>query len=131
MRGASAVTPPHWAYFVLAGDGQRGPHTAGVGHQFRWLLCAAAASHSAHPPARLSHAHTHHRTGVRTISCYSICNSLAATPDGNILASAHQDGKVRVWNPDSGERLHQVDDLHAAPAVSVYFTGAPRRIVSS
>jgi WD40 repeat protein len=39
-------------------------------------------------------------------SSRSDVNGLAWSPDGRMLASAHQDGKVRLWNVADGEVLH-------------------------
>ena len=39
-------------------------------------------------------------------SARSDVNGLAWSPDGKILATAHQDGKIRLWNSTTGEQIN-------------------------
>jgi hypothetical protein len=40
-------------------------------------------------------------------SCASACNAVAWSPDGSLLATGHDDGKVRLWESASGKELRQ------------------------
>jgi|GEM_PF-3696483 len=48
-------------------------------------------------------------------------NATAFSPDSNRLLSAHEDGKVRLWDVKSGNMLRQFD-CHEGPVLSVAFS---------
>jgi WD40 repeat protein len=49
-----------------------------------------------------------------------LVKGLAFAPDGNVLAVASDDKKVRLWDPHTGRRVQELAD-HVAPVVSVAF----------
>ena len=59
---------------------------------------------------------------IRTIQCSSVCNSIDLGPDQVTLASAHQDGAIRVWDIRNGNRSHEISDLHKLPVSHVEFS---------
>jgi len=55
---------------------------------------------------------------VRTIFCYSSCNSTAVAKDGRMITSAHLDNNVRFWDVKNGECVHEAD-VHSGQVTSV------------
>ncbi len=49
----------------------------------------------------------------RSMMCPSICNSLAITTDGSLVASGHFDGTLRFWDLRTGRVAHEVAGLHS------------------
>jgi autophagy-related protein 16 len=49
----------------------------------------------------------------RSMMCPSICNSLAITADGSLVASGHFDGTLRFWDLRTGRVAHEVAGLHS------------------
>eukprot|EP00808_Paulinella_micropora_P006815 g49118.t1 len=68
---------------------------------------------------------------VRTLSSGSICNGLALSPAGDVLASAHLDHSVRFWSVRTGELMHRQKDLHSQQVTSVDWASDGTRIVSN
>jgi periodic tryptophan protein 2 len=57
-------------------------------------------------------------------------NALDYSPNGALLATAGEDGKVKLWNTDSGFCFVTFAD-HAAPATAVRFSPAGNAVVSA
>ena len=51
------------------------------------------------------------------------------SPDGRYLAAARNDGKIRVWDPSSGQLLHTLEG-HRGPAWQVAFSPDSRTLAS-
>ena len=61
------------------------------------------------------------------------CDSVwrvAWSPEGNLLASTHLDNSFRLWDPDTGRQLHQLQD-HTAVVNSVAFSPDATRLASA
>jgi len=52
---------------------------------------------------------------------YNEIFSLAFSPDGTRIASASNDEKIRLWDPQSGREMYQIDD-HTSQVYSVAFS---------
>ena len=63
-------------------------------------------------------------------SARSDVNGLAWSPDGHMLASAHQDGKVRLWSVADGEVLHTLGG-HTGWVRGVAWSPDGRRLAST
>eukprot|EP01083_Nonionella_stella_P050644 134645_1 len=57
----------------------------------------------------------------KVIMCISSCNNIALSPDGQIVASAHLDGHVRLWSVDSGEAIQDISGIHKQQTTSVSY----------
>jgi WD40 repeat protein len=57
-------------------------------------------------------------------------HTIAISPDGQLLASTGEDGKVRVWNALSGESIISFN-AHLAKVMSVLFTPSGLHLISS
>jgi autophagy-related protein 16 len=49
---------------------------------------------------------------VRTIFCFSSCNTVALSRDGFTLVSGHFDSSLRFWSTEKGESKHELSNLH-------------------
>lgn len=66
---------------------------------------------------------------VRTFPVSPEAHSLSISPDNTRVATAHQDGGVRVWDMANGNLLETMTG-HAASVVSVYFQSDSRTLVT-
>jgi WD40 repeat protein len=55
---------------------------------------------------------------------------MAYSFDGRYLAAARHDGKIRVWDPSSGQLLHTLE-AHTGPAWQVAFSSDSRTVASA
>lgn len=58
----------------------------------------------------------------RSLSCGSSCNYLSLSPNGDLLASAHMDKRIRFWSLRTGEAVAEVGDLHTQQATCAQFS---------
>ena len=60
---------------------------------------------------------------TRTWSCTSTCNALAFEEAAGMLASAHQDGAVRLWDvrAHSARPVTEITTAHSGPVTSAVF----------
>jgi autophagy-related protein 16 len=56
---------------------------------------------------------------IRTIFCYSSCNSVCLSGEGQVIVSGHVDMTVRIWDLKSGECLFDLTGLHSGQISSV------------
>lgn len=59
---------------------------------------------------------------IQTLRSTSMIMAIDATCDGATGVSGHQDGSVRFWDLRTGEKVHQLSDLHAALVTCVAFS---------
>ena len=57
-------------------------------------------------------------------------NGLSWSPDGTLLATAHQDGFVRLWNPNSGQLVREIN-AHAGWVRGIAWSPDGRMLASS
>jgi WD40 repeat protein len=69
---------------------------------------------------------------LRTISCGSICNSVAVSDDNVYVVSGHQDKSVRMWDMRDGKSAFSITNAHEGPVCCVnFFPGVHRLLTSS
>lgn len=56
---------------------------------------------------------------IRTIICYSSCNSLCSTSDGRLIVSGHFDHQLRFWDTKTGDCGKELSDIHTGQITSV------------
>ncbi|PRP75660.1 hypothetical protein PROFUN_15626 [Planoprotostelium fungivorum] len=56
---------------------------------------------------------------MRTIFCFSSCNTLVLNAEGKMAISGHFDHHVRIWDVRSAECSHELDSLHSDQVTSV------------
>lgn len=56
---------------------------------------------------------------TKTIFCYSSCNAIALSADGNIICSGHFDSTVRLWDMRTGESIGELSSLHSGQVTSI------------
>jgi autophagy-related protein 16 len=56
---------------------------------------------------------------IRTIFCYSSCNSLCLSYDGIVIVSGHLDSNLRFWDVKTGECIRALESLHSQQITSV------------
>lgn len=64
------------------------------------------------------------------VNCHSGCNDLAAAAGGQ-LASAHQDGAVRFWDPRAKTLVRELRGLHEDQVTSVSFARGGELLLTS
>lgn len=90
--GPTAGEPLDIYCLRLSPDGHR--LAAGAANGTLWLLDLDLAGRPTGSP--------------RSVAAHDEINGLAFSPDGNLLASAGQDGRVRLWRPADGTLLREV-----------------------
>eukprot|EP01117_Protostelium_nocturnum_P007903 TRINITY_DN2822_c0_g1_i2.p1 TRINITY_DN2822_c0_g1~~TRINITY_DN2822_c0_g1_i2.p1 ORF type:complete len:414 (-),score=122.93 TRINITY_DN2822_c0_g1_i2:38-1102(-) len=56
---------------------------------------------------------------IKTVFCFSSCNSLALNGEGKMAISGHFDHQLRCWDIRSGECIKEMDDVHTTQITSV------------
>jgi len=51
-------------------------------------------------------------SGLKTMICYSTCSDLTTIPNSSLLATAHLDGNVRLWDMTHGESFSMIEKCH-------------------
>eukprot|EP00455_Lapot_gusevi_P038712 TRINITY_DN433_c0_g1_i1.p1 TRINITY_DN433_c0_g1~~TRINITY_DN433_c0_g1_i1.p1 ORF type:complete len:460 (-),score=46.96 TRINITY_DN433_c0_g1_i1:31-1410(-) len=59
---------------------------------------------------------------TRQVLCFSACNAMTLSPNGNTLATAHIDNHIRLWSLRTGELMIDLAELHLQQATSVDFS---------
>ena len=67
---------------------------------------------------------------LRNISAVSTVNALQVSQEGSLLASAHQDSKIRVWDLRQGTQVCAAQ-VHTAPVTSAKFSKDSRLILTN
>jgi autophagy-related protein 16 len=49
---------------------------------------------------------------IRTIFCFSSCNSVCLTYDGLVIVSGHLDSQLRFWDVKTGDSIKTLETLH-------------------
>ncbi|CAI9593064.1 unnamed protein product [Staurois parvus] len=58
------------------------------------------------------------------------CNAIEFTRDGKSILSAWNDGKIRVFTPESGRLMYQIENAHSMGVTAIAVTSDCKRIVS-
>jgi autophagy-related protein 16-1 len=58
---------------------------------------------------------------IKTIFCFSACNSVGISADGRTAVSGHFDNSVRFWDTKTGESSAELTDVHSGQVTSVAF----------
>jgi autophagy-related protein 16 len=66
---------------------------------------------------------------TRTIFCFSSCNDLALNSTSSVIASAHFDGSVRLWDARQGEVIRELN-VHQKPITSCCMAPSGRAILT-
>jgi len=68
---------------------------------------------------------------IRTIICFSSCNSLTTTVDDNLICSGHLDSQLRFWDSKTGECGRELTGLHTAQITSVSISPDGRSVLTN
>ncbi|CAM6129229.1 unnamed protein product [Calypogeia fissa] len=68
--------------------------------------------------------------GVNTIVCFSNCNAVCGTSDGQFICSGHMDGNLRMWDIRSGKLAHELA-AHGQSITSVCLSRTGHMVLSS
>lgn len=68
---------------------------------------------------------------VRVFNCQTEVYSLCYSTDGQFLASAGADGKVKIWDLSNGKLLIEFNSSHSQPINSLSFNATSTVLVSS
>eukprot|EP01102_Stenamoeba_stenopodia_P015154 TRINITY_DN5139_c0_g1_i2.p1 TRINITY_DN5139_c0_g1~~TRINITY_DN5139_c0_g1_i2.p1 ORF type:complete len:477 (-),score=88.43 TRINITY_DN5139_c0_g1_i2:30-1460(-) len=66
---------------------------------------------------------------TRTIFCFSSCNDLAINSAGSVIASAHLDGSVRLWDIRQGDAIRDLA-IHQKPITSCAISSDGRHVIT-
>ncbi|MEW5869339.1 MAG: protein kinase [Chloroflexota bacterium] len=91
---------------------------AGAASDLDWSLAGDLLALALPPGVRLFKANTLEE--IRTISSPSMVTTLAFAPDGSMLATGSQDGRLRLWRVADGSLLQTLEG-HNDPVVQVIF----------
>jgi autophagy-related protein 16-1 len=56
---------------------------------------------------------------IRTIFCYSSCNSVCLNPEASMIVSGHVDTTVRVWDMKNGDCVFDLSGVHSGQVTGV------------
>lgn len=56
---------------------------------------------------------------TKTIFCYSSCNAICLSANGNIICSGHFDSSLRLWDIRTGENIGELSGIHSGQITSV------------
>lgn len=56
---------------------------------------------------------------LKTIFCYSSCNTLCLNSNGNMICSGHFDSTLRLWDIKTGDSVGELTNIHSGQITSV------------